>query len=235
MSVDVNQPGIGILMLDSRFPRIYGDIGNKETFPFPVYYKTVKNASPNNVVRNNAAGLLNDFIAAGKELEEEGAKAITTSCGFLTIFQKELSASLSVPVLTSSLMQVGMVNQMLPSGKLAGLLTIAASTLSKEHLRLANVPENTPIGTTEGGSEFTRAILNDEPELDIPLARQDNIDAALKLQRNNPKLGAIVLECTNMVPYANAIAGATGLPVYSIETLIRWLHTGLAPREFKQA
>lgn len=139
---------------------------------------------------------------------------------------------LTVPVLTSSLMQVEMINRMLPAGRIAGILTIAASSLSEEHLKLANIPENTPIGTTEGGNEFTRVILNNENVLDVKQAQQDNIQAALKLQQDNPNLGAIVLECTNMVPYAEAIAQASGLPVFSIETLVSWLYEGLFPRSF---
>ncbi len=219
-------------MLDTKFPRILGDIGNAMTWPFPVLYQTVKDASANRVVRDNASGLLESFIAAGKELEELGAKGITTSCGFLSLFQKELTASLSVPVLTSSLMQVEMINRMMPEGKKAGILTIAKSALSERHLRLANVPTNTPIGTTEGGLEFTRAILNDEDELDVKLAREDNVEAAIKLTKDYPELGAIVLECTNMAPYASDIQRATGLPVYSIETLVSWLYAGVSPRHF---
>ncbi|MEM9332525.1 MAG: aspartate/glutamate racemase family protein [Pseudomonadota bacterium] len=225
-------PAIGILMLDSRFPRIPGDIGNEVTWPFPVLYKVVKHASPAKVVRNRADGLLDDFVAAGKALIDEGACAITTSCGFLSVFQRELTLRLPVPIIASSLMQVELVNRTLPLGKRAGILTIAASSLSPEHLRLANVPVETPIGTTEAGREFSRVILNDETELNVEIARQDNIEAAVRLKKSNPELGAIVLECTNMTPYARDIARETGLPVYSIETLISWLFAGLYPQAF---
>ncbi|MDJ0613502.1 MAG: aspartate/glutamate racemase family protein [Rhizobiaceae bacterium] len=225
-------PFIGILMLQSRFPRIVGDVGNKETWPIPVHFKTVENASPHQVVRNRADGLLNDFINAGRVLIDENASAITTSCGFLALFQKELSEALDVPVMTSSLMQVEMVNRMLPAGKRTGVLTISATSLSIEHLKCANVPVDTPIGTTENGQEFTRAILNDEPNLNVSLAKEDNIEAAIALQNANPNLGAIVLECTNMVPYAHDIARETGLPVYSIYTLVQWMYSGLVPRDF---
>lgn len=232
MPATADLPAIGILMLDSRFPRILGDIGNPTTWPFPVRYKIVAHASPELVVRNHAEGLLENFMVAGRELVNEGVCGITTSCGFLSIFQQVLSSSLPVPVLTSSLMQVEMVNRMLPAGKKAGILTIAASALSADHLRLANVPEDTPIGTTEGGLEFTHAILNDAVKLDVELARQDNVEAAKKLKKNNPEVGAIILECTNMTPYAQDIAVATGLPVFNIETLVSWFHAGLLPKKF---
>ena len=160
----------------------------------------------------------------------DGADGITTNCGFLSVFQQELSEALQVPVATSSLMQVELVNRLLPPGKKAAILTISASALTPEHLIAAGVPETTPVGSTEGGREFTRAILGNELEIDVEAARQDNIDAALALCARHPDIGAIVLECTNMVPYAADIRAATGVPVFSIESFISWFQAGLMPR-----
>jgi len=223
---------VGILMLDARFPRILGDMGNALTWPFPVHYKIVRDASPDRVVRQRAEGLLETFVDAAHELVADGVDGITTNCGFLSLFQDRLAEAVEIPVATSSLMQVDMVNRTLPPGKRAGVLTISGSTLSAEHLSLAGVPVGTPIGSTENGQEFTRVILGDEPELDVGLARQDNVAAAEKLVADNPNLGAIVLECTNMVPYAAAIRDAVGMPVFSIESFIRWFQAGLSPRQF---
>src|SRR5579864_8430647 len=93
---------LGILMLEARFPRIPGDMGNAATWPFPVLYRVVKGASPQRVVRERAAGLLDAFIAAARELVALGADGITTNCGFLSLYQRELAAALAVPVATSS-------------------------------------------------------------------------------------------------------------------------------------
>ncbi|MCO5147323.1 MAG: aspartate/glutamate racemase family protein [Aquamicrobium sp.] len=223
---------IGILMLEARFPRIPGDMGNGLTWPFPVHYKVVRGASPDRVVRQNAAGLLDTFIDAARELVADGVDGITTNCGFLSLFQEQISRAVPVPVLTSSLMQVAMVNSLLPHGRRAGILTISGSTLTPLHLEKAGVPQGTPVGTTEGLREFTRVIIGNELELDVEAARQDNVEAALALQAANPNLGAIVLECTNMVPYAADIRKATGLPVFSIEPFVHWFHASLAPRVF---
>ncbi len=220
---------VGILMLDAQFPRIPGDMGNALTWPFPVLYRIVRDASPDRVVRHRAEGMLDAFIEAAEDLVKDGVDGITTNCGFLSLFQKELSQALPVPVATSSLMQVEMVNRILSSGKRAGVLTISASTLTSDHLIAAGVPADTPIGSTEGGQEFTRAILGNELTLDVDKARQDNIEAALALQNQNPDLGAIVLECTNMCPYAADIQRATGLPVFSIVNFIAWFQAGLNP------
>jgi Asp/Glu/hydantoin racemase len=220
---------VGILMLEAQFPRIKGDMGNALSWPFPVHYKIVRGASPEKVVTNGAVGMLPHFIQAAEELVADGVDGITTNCGFLALFQDELQAAVPVPVATSSLSQVEMVNRVLPRDKCAGILTISASSLSEEHLSKAHVPEDTPIGTTEGGREFTRAILENETEMDIDLAREDNVNAALAMQQANPNLGAIVLECTNMVPYAADIQQATGLPIYSIHSFVSWFQSGLQP------
>ncbi|MEO0916019.1 MAG: aspartate/glutamate racemase family protein [Pseudomonadota bacterium] len=223
---------VGILMLEARFPRIPGDMGNATTWPFPVHYKIVRGATPDRVVRHGAAGLQEAFVGAARDLVADGVDGITTNCGFLSLMQAELQDAVPVPVATSSLLQVPWVNALLPAGKRAGILTISGSTLTDAHLRAAHVPDNTPIGTTEDGVEFTRAILGNENALDTEAARRDNVDAARALLNTHPETGAIVLECTNMVPYAADICAATRLPVFSIETFVRWFQSGLVPRRF---
>jgi len=223
---------LGILMLDARFPRIPGDMGNAATWPFPVLYRVVRDATPDRVVRGGAVGTREAFIAAARDLVRDGADGITTNCGFLSLFQRDLAEAVGVPVAASSLMQVDLVNRLLPPGRRAGILTISGSSLTPAHLAAAGVPEGTPIGSTEGGREFTRVILGNEEELDVELARADNVEAALALVRAHPDLGAIVLECTNMVPYAADIRAATGLPVYSVFSFIRWFHESLSPTRF---
>ena len=172
---------VGILMLDSRFPRILGDIGNAQSWPFPVDYHIVKDATPERIIQNDPRDMLAPFIAGAEALIAKGARGITTTCGFLSLFQADLADALPVPVATSSLMQTRLVNQLLGPSKRAGILTICQSALTPAHLAAANVPDDTPIATTEGLREFSRAILGNEPELDITLAERDNIEAAHQL------------------------------------------------------
>ncbi len=223
---------VGILMLETRFPRIPGDIGHAGTWPFPVLYKVVRGASPDLVVRKGAEGLLENFLEAGRELVADGVDGVTTNCGFLALFQDRLAEALKVPVATSSLMQVPMVQTLLPPDKRVGILTISESTLTPAHLRAAGVPLDTPIVGTDAGREFSRVILDDEMELDTDLARRDLLDAAHRLVSAFPDTGAIVLECTNMVPYARDISNSTGVPVFSIYSFVSWFHSGLLPRRF---
>ncbi len=224
---------LGILMLEARFPRIMGDMGNGQTWPFPVLYRVVRGASPEKVVLEGARGLLDAFIEAGRDLIDLGAEAITTNCGFLAIYQKELTAALGVPVATSSLMQVPWVQATLPAGKRVGVVTVSGSTLTPAHLDGIGLAHDIPMTGTESGEEFFRVLIKAEKnDMDVDLARKDVVDAALRLVRDNPDIGAIVLECTNMPPYAAAVQEATGLPVYDIYSMINWFQLGLRPRRF---
>lgn len=224
---------LGILMLEARFPRIPGDMGNATTWPFPVLYRVVAGASPDRVVLKGAAGLLPDFIAAGQELIALGAEAITTNCGFLALFQQEMAQALRVPVATSALMQVPWVQATLPPGKRVGIVTVSAGSLTPAHLAGAGAPLDTPIAGAEHGREFFRVLIEAQSDdMDVGLAEQDVVEAALSLVARYPDVGAIVLECTNMPPYAAAVQAATRLPVYDIYSMIGWFHAGLRPRRF---
>lgn len=223
---------VGILMLETRFPRIPGDMGNGLTWPFPVLYMVVPGATPDRVVRHKSEGLHNAFLDAAAELVHLGADGITTTCGFLSLFQRELAAHVTVPVATSSLMQIPLVERLLPPGKRVGVLSVSAASLTTEHLRAAGVDPETPVVGTEAGREFTRVLLNDEERLDAAAAERDILDAGQALISKHENIGAVVLECTNMTPYARALSEHLRLPVFSIYSFVTWFQAGLAPRDF---
>lgn len=233
-----NQYGftVGILMLDTRFPRVPGDMGNAATFPFPVRYQRVAGADPDLVVRRGAAGLLPAFVEGARRLEGEGVGAITTNCGFLVKYQRELAAAVAVPVFTSSLLLVPLVQRMLPPGRRVGLMTVNAGSLGAEHLAGAGIGPEVPMVVVglEGEKEFTRVLLGDELELDVDASREEHVRVARRLVSDYPDVGAIVLECTNMPPYTLDIQRATGRPVFDIVSLVRLVHAsvvaGLGPR-----
>lgn len=219
---------LGVVMLETRFPRIVGDIGNPATFPFPVLYEVVPGASAARVVHGQAEGLIDAFIVAGRRLVDGGAAAIMTSCGFMALHQATLVDALPVPVATSSLLQVGMAGQLLPPGKRVGVLTISAADLGPAQLRAANAPLDTPVGGLPRQSHFAAVFLDDGPTLDRQLAEAELLAAADELCHRHPEIGALVLECTNMGPYAAALARHTGLAVFDVTSLAAWLHKGLA-------
>jgi Asp/Glu/hydantoin racemase len=224
---------IGVLMLETKFPRIPGDVGNATTWDFPVFYKVIKNATPDAVVRKAGRGLLAAFIKGAQELEKEGVRAITTTCGFLALFQQKMAEAVNIPVFTSSLMQVPLVYAMLKPSQKVGIITIHAESLTRRHLSSVGV-DKVPhvIVGTEGEEEFSRKILDDEMELDVEKSRNELVKTARKMISDYSEVGAIVLECTNMPPYAAAIQQEIGLPVFDIYTLANMVYQAVVRREF---
>ena len=226
-----NQYGftVGILMLDTRFPRIHGDMGNATTFPFPVRYHRVAGADPDLVVRRGAEGLLPAFVAGAQALEREGVGAITTNCGFLIKYQAELARAVRIPVFTSSLLLVPLVHRTLPAGQRIGIMTVNASTLTPQHLSAAGIGADVPLAVVgmETEKEFTRALLDNELELDVDVAREEHVRVARRLVADHPDIAAIVLECTNMPPYTADIQRETGRPVFDVLSLVTMFHGAL--------
>ena len=222
---------VGMLLLETRFPRIPGDGGNAGTWPFPMLHRVVGGATPDRVVRDRD-GVVDAFAAAARELVAIGADGITTNCGFLVLHQDRLAQECGVPVAASSLLQVPWVERLLPPERRVGVLTVEAGSLTPRHLECAGARPDTPVEGTEGGAELTRVLLGDEPELDVERARKDVVAAARRLVERRRDLGAIVLECTNMPPYASEVARATGLPVYDFYSFVCWFRAGLQPHTF---
>lgn len=211
-------PGwLGILMLDTRFPRPAGDVGNPASWPMPVRYRVVAGASPRRVVQQADRTLLAPFVEAGRALAAEGARALATSCGFLVRWQRELQDALSVPVWTSSLLA-------LPALPRPGVLTVDATSLGAAELAAAGAAADTPVEGLAADSHLRRVLLENLPALDFARAEADTVAAAQRLVARAPAVAAIVLECTNLPPYAAAVRRATGRPVHHLTTLVteRW-------------
>src|SRR5690625_809897 len=92
---------VGILMMDTEIPRIIGDVGNAHTYDFPVRFHVVKGATADRVILEKDRNQLTPMIEGAKKLEAEGCSIISTSCGFLTYFQKDIADAVNVPVVTS--------------------------------------------------------------------------------------------------------------------------------------
>ncbi|MFO1282738.1 MAG: aspartate/glutamate racemase family protein [Burkholderiales bacterium] len=221
-------PMLGILTLDTAFPRIRGDLGCPETFAFPVRYATPTGAVVERIVHGGDDSMLPAFIGAARSLADAGAIGVTTTCGFLARWQDRLAAATPVPVLTSSLLQVGLVARTLPPGRRVGVVTYSAADLTVEILEAAGVPADSPIEGVDPGGVFARTIRHGSPGLDEPAMAADVAAAARRLVDAHRDVGAIVLECANMPPYRAAVEAATGLPVFDAAQLVAWFYAGLA-------
>jgi hypothetical protein len=222
---------IGILMLDTCFPRLPGDIGNATTFDFPVRFMVVKGASPERVVIEQDPALLHPFIQGAKELEAEGVRAVTTSCGFLALFQPQMAAAVNIPLFTSSLMQMPIVHRMLKPHQQVGVLTAHSDRLTSavlEAVGAADVPyvvagaENTPA--------FYNVFVKNGEAIDPQKAEEGVVRMATDLVRRHSDIGAFVCEGTNFSTFGPAVQEATGRPFFDIVTMTRWIYQAVVKR-----
>ena len=230
---------IGILCLESYCANVPGHIRNATTFNFPVYYNVVYGATPKRVVDEADEALLERFIEAARELEGEGVRAITSSCGFLVLFQRELADSVSIPVYTSSLIQIPMVNQMIRCDQKVGILTAKKSRLTREHLRAVGADSTSScIAGMDEQKEFCEVIIDRKrTELDIIRLEKEVISVVGKLIGEHPEIGALVIECTDLTSFAHLIQQKTNVPVFDIitltnmvyETVVRKSYQGIMP------
>lgn len=225
---------IGVLCLDTSFTKIPGHIRNRSTFDFPVRYKVVPDATPERVVSQADPGLLEPFIGAARELEAEGVAAITGACGFLVVFQRQLADAVRIPLYSSSLIQLPMVHRMLPSDRKVGLLVADKHSLTRRHLEAVGA-ESVPVcvaGMAER-PEFREVVLQGRRvELDVDRLRREVLAEVEQLARDNPDLGALVIECTDLVPFAHAVQARIGVPVFDIVTLTEMVHRSLARQPY---
>lgn len=225
---------IGVLCLETAFTKIAGHIRNPATFDFPVTYRVVTGATPERVVRQGDPRLLEPFIEAARELESDGVAAITSGCGFLVLFQQELADAVSVPLYASSLIQLPMVHRMLACDQQVGLLVASKESLTRRHLAAIGgdcVP--VCVAGLSGRPEFREVMLEGRrTELDVGRLRDEVLAEAEGLAADHPRMGALIIECTDLVPFAHAVQARIGLPVFDIVTLTRMVHASLVREPF---
>ncbi len=222
---------IGILMMDTVFPRLIGDIGNARTYKVPVRYYTVRNISTDKMDASNAEKLLlTPFIEAAKELEKEGCKAITTSCSFLTGFQKQLADAVSIPVFTNTLILAPFIHTMLNSRLKIGILTERADLIHDDYFKqLGWSSKDIPVSISgmPEDSPFSKLFIQDKLEEDLEVLEECMKELTLRHMEQNPDTGAIILECTNFAPFTNLIQNISGVPVFGINQLLEYIDSSI--------
>jgi hypothetical protein len=226
---------LGVLMLDTAFPRAPGDVGNARTWPFPVRYRVVTGAVTSRIMgREPDPSLLEPFIEGARQLEADGVAAITTSCGFLAAFQRELTAAVSVPVLTSALLQVPLAARSIGPGRCVGILTERPNLTPRHFAGVGWSPVEIPVrvAALPPDAVVPTVFIDGATEADSQVLEAEMVAAALGLTRAFPEVGAIVLECTNFVPYSQAMRRATGVPVYDLYTLVTLTYRATVGTDF---
>jgi hypothetical protein len=227
---------VGILRMDNRVPRIPGDIANTTTFDFPVVFRVIPGSTNDRVVYQRDRSLLEPYLEGARELEGKGVAALTTTCGFLSMFQPELAASVRVPVFTSSLLLVPLVQRMIGPDRRVGILTADRNVLGEMHFTAAGWSASDVKIAVRGMQDQKgfRGYIDDQPEVDVELIGREMAAAGRALVAEQPDVGAIVLECTNMAPYAHLVQEATGLPVFDVQLLANLVHAATHRRPYEE-
>jgi len=221
---------IGIIYIDDvYYPMVPGNIVNGYTFPFPVRLKAVTGLDIPNLFQAGDE-VFDQIMVACKELEREGCRAISAACGFFGNYQDKVAAAMDIPIAISSLVQLPWIATLLKPGQKIGVLTADQSSLSNKLLDACGVSdqikERLVIKDLCHEPEFS-CILEGRGEFDNEIVKEEVVKKALEIIAQFPDTGAILLECSDMPPYAYAVQAATKLPVFDFTTLIRWMQTSV--------
>ncbi len=221
---------IGVIVLDTGFERLPGDVASAATWPFPVRFAVARGVRPADVIEGDAEAALDVFRRAIDELVDRGVEAITTSCGFLSAVQPRLRAHSPVPFVASALQQIPLVLGLLPPDRTVGLLVSDRGSLRDRHFDAIGVPTGLPMAELPVDGVLRTHMRENRPKADRAAQEREVIEVGATLLAAHPEVGAIVCECANLPPHSAALRRAVGVPVFDIVTLIDWLHAGLAPR-----
>jgi Asp/Glu/hydantoin racemase len=228
---------IGILLNKTKTPLLPGNVGNASTYDFPVRIENIDAFPCDWWCDEEGASKrrLDEFIQAAKELEHKGVRAITTGCGYFAVFQEEASQALNLPLFTSPLLLVPMVSRMIGQNRKVGILASGAEQLKGSFLKNVGIDESIPIAIEgmEQMKEFS-AVYNYETKLvaDIEILKVEILHAAKILVAKNPGIGAIVLECSDMPPFAADIQQAVNLPVFDYIAMINMVYQAVVKQRY---
>lgn len=227
---------IGILQCDSIGPCIPGSARNASTFSRPVRYKTIPGLITEKILGPDAGEMESLVVDAAVELASEGAEMITSDCGFMAQFQQAISRKVDIPVLLSSLLLVPFLESMLPQERSLGIMTASARSLTPEFLSAAGLPtfsERVVVTGLDSAPAFNAAIVDEVGEANLVEIGAEVLDSARALMAERPDIGILLLECTELPPYAAEIQRATGVPVFDLTSMVEFFVGGLGRNAFE--
>jgi hypothetical protein len=226
---------IGVLTLDEAAPFIPGSVGNASTYGFPVLFRAVAGLKFVDVF-NGAAGCEPLLIEAARDLEAQGVKGIAGSCGFMAWYQEAVADAVSVPVFLSSLIQLPLISASLGRGRGIGIIAADEHGITGDLLASLGMDDRTPIRVRgmKNKPAFRHFLVDMGGSIDVDRVQAEVVEVASDLAATC-KLGAILLECSELPPYAAAIQEATGLPTYDFITLIDYFYKGVTRQPYRGA
>jgi hypothetical protein len=225
---------IGILQLDCSLPFIPGDVDNASTYRYPVLYRVVPGLSTAACLRG-APELAAAAVAGAVELEKQGVRAVTSDCGFMLQFQDAVREAVRIPVWMSSLLQLPLIATGLAPSRPIAVITANSNNLTGDFLARSGIAVRNPIiirGLQEM-PEFKTAVLDEKGSIDAALIEAEIVGLSRQIKVERPDLGAILLECSMLPPYAKAMQDAVGVPVFDFITMIDLLYSGTHQRQYE--
>jgi len=221
---------IGIIAIDLAYPKLPGNVVNATTYPFPVLYKKVK--FDIELLFNGDDSIREQIVDAALNLQSQGVRAIIGACGYFAHFQRDVVDAVDVPVYLSSLCQLPIISLGLRKDEKIAVFAASGESVSEEFLaKVGATPDNLIIQDV-GSLESFAPIRWGKLELDNEALTRDLADISAKLVQEHPEISAILLECSDLPPYAYAIQAATGLPVFDFNTLVNWVHSAVVRRPY---
>jgi hypothetical protein len=234
--------GLGIIILDDVYPGFPGDVRNASAFPFPVQYEIVEGVDIWALVHEKDKSPCREPIKrAAKKLERMGCRAIAAECGYFAYFQKDIAGYVDVPVFMSSLLQVPFAQQLIGPEKVVGILAARQKQLLPEHLEAVGIKlgSNYVItGAEDDGRcpEFENLwyapVRPDPPQAYYDKAEKEFVQVAVEFYKAHPNMGAMMLECTGMQPFARAIQREIDIPIFSWGTLLDYAYSVTVHRDY---
>jgi hypothetical protein len=225
---------VGILLLDVHYPLLPGNVVNACTYSFPVRHMWVPGANQARMHSGDKT-LLPELIESAKQLELEGCRAVCGACGYFGHFQEALADEVDIPIYLSSIVQVSWIMTGLKKHQKVGILCADGHNLTPSLFAACGVgkphADRCVVASAGHLPEFS-ALMERRGHFDNSIIRDELISLASDLVRNNPDIGAILLECSDMPPYSAAIQAALNLPVFDFITLINYVHSAVAQQPY---
>jgi hypothetical protein len=234
--------GLGIILLDDVYPGFPGDVRNASAFPFPIQYEIAEGVDIWALVHEeDKTPCLEPIQRAAKKLETMGCRAIAAECGYFAYFQKDIAAHVDVPVFMSSLLQVRFAQQLIGPDQVVGILVARQKQLTDAHLEAVGVQLGSNYvvtGAEDDGRcpEFEHLWYEpkrtDPPAASYDRAAREFVPVAVEFYQAQPTMGAMVLECTGMQPFARAIQREIDIPIFSWGTLLDFAYSVAVHRDY---
>ena len=223
---------VGVMLLNVWYPLLPGNVVNAYTYDFPVRHRVVPGSNQERMHGGDPT-LLDDLIATARELEMEGCRAICGACGYFGHFQSQVRDAVNVPTFLSSLVQIPWIRSVIRSDQKVGLICADKPSLTPDIWESCGVnPQDCICEEIPRGGEFEAILHSDKGYFDNRKVRDEVVSTALNIQKKHPEVGAILLECSDMPPYAADVQRATNLPVFDFITMIRYAHSAVAQKPY---